>query len=622
MAHLGGIVEMNPDNFNPDTFLRELSRPNIGPENLQIARKKVQKLCDETNAELKKNVYKNYASFIEAAKEIAFLKSEMSKLAKLLAEEQNLLCSLQELSICGDKQHSGTGTTERQDSMKTSDGRRLSMKSESDGPSFDKLGTSIFVETELLEEECEQDSEMVPLWLTELSEDLDVCIAQRAFEDAVELVHKFNDHFTLYPKLVDDPSQAELRSRINAKIEDLIKAVSKELETVPDQPVQSGPRAARRAVNLLLRLGRSSSATELFLVQRGAILRYCLMQQKKEGATFQYIERMSTVFFSNVQESCKEFQRAFGLNSGGSSFASLSGTLSSADSLSLNNGTEKASVFSPSMAMACLVSWVKKKLKHFLDSFCVHVFTTQVPASVASDCVALVYQHCRKLRAAVHFDLVFYCDQRLRNGIERIINETREKLLEAIRHRCGNDRWLPQNFSNKPAVTKFLEEMKESGFPLHPYVYDECKISLTSNTTSFAKSYYNSLRDLVKLSTPLTHKLVITAIVAPLEAHFQHIEKALRDNNLRSQRNTIALAAAYLGETLLPKSIEYCRDKLGSTPEELVAIRNKYAQLKIEPSEPVRTHRTPTHSDRHKRSPQRSGPLRETKTTFSTTTYL
>lgn len=606
------------------TVLHELTKPSVGLEGLQQARERVQQLSDETNGQLKKNVYKNYALFIETAKEIAFLKSEMYSLSNLLSQEQNLLTSLLELSICEDK-HLTSNSGEGRDNIKDAN-RKLSIKSPLDGdvaPTFDKLNVSIFEETDLLEEEEETDSEMIPMWLTELSEDLDVCIAQRAFEDAVNLVNKFNDHYALYPKLCDNPSQIELKGKINAKIENLIDAIAKELEIVKERPMQSGPRAARRAVNLLLRLGRSSLATDLFLNQRSAILRYCLMQQKKEGATLPYIKRMSAVFFTNVQESCKEFQRAFGLLNWGNNSLSLLGTTSSAESLSLNNVHEKVNGFSPSLAMACLVSWVKNKMKHFLDMFTVHVFTAQVPSTVASECVSLVYQQCKKLRSSVHIDLIFYCDQRLKSGIERIINESRDKLLEGIKQRCNNDRWNPQNFGNKASLIKFLEDMKDAGFSLNSYSYDECKLSLTSNTTSFVKSYFLCLCDLVKLSTPLTHKLVINALVAPMKAHLRHIERSLKDDKLRSQQKIIATSAAYILDNLLPMSIDHCKSKFGAAPEELLSLSSEYAELKIElPNEPVRPHRTSS-SDRQKSSTlQRTrGPSRERKT-YSTTTYL
>uniref|UniRef100_T1K2K1 Exocyst component Exo84 C-terminal domain-containing protein n=1 Tax=Tetranychus urticae TaxID=32264 RepID=T1K2K1_TETUR len=478
-----------------------LTKPSVGVEGLQQAREKVKNLCEETNALLKKNVYKNYQLFIETSKEISFLKSEMSSLSQLINEEQNLISSLQEMSICGDRQGPLSSSMDKKDlTINNMDDRRLSGTTGKPGTpgrmgssftsdtsnSFDKIDQCMspigvnFGESEMLEEECQSDSEM-------------------------------HQH---------DPSQADLKNKINGQIEDLIKAVSKELEIVPDRPMQNGPRAARRAVNLLIRLGRSSMATELFLAQRSAILRYCLMQQKKEGATLPYIERMSTVFFTNIQESCREFQRAFGL----ANTTSGTGTLSSADSISLNNMNDKMSGFSLSLAMACLVSWVKKKLKHYLDSFCGHVFTTQVPPSIASECIAIVNHQCKKLRSNVHIDLVFYCDQRLRPGIEKIINESRDKLMEAIKHRCSNDKWFPQNFGNKAAMTKFLEEMKECNLNVQNFVYDECRLSLTSNTTSFAKSYLHCLRDLVKLSTLFTHKLMVNALVTPFKAHMRNID--------------------------------------------------------------------------------------------------
>jgi hypothetical protein len=42
------------------------------------------------------------------------------------------------------------------------------------------------------------------------------------------------------------------------------------------QKLQGGPRAARRAVQLLVKLGRSTNACELFLQHRAAILNAAL----------------------------------------------------------------------------------------------------------------------------------------------------------------------------------------------------------------------------------------------------------------------------------------------------------------------------------------------------------
>lgn len=89
--------------YSPQRFVRELTKPTVGVDGLLTARKAVQNLADETNAQLKKNVYKNYILFIDTAKEISYLKSEMYQLSHMLTEQQTLLSSLMDISIGGDR---------------------------------------------------------------------------------------------------------------------------------------------------------------------------------------------------------------------------------------------------------------------------------------------------------------------------------------------------------------------------------------------------------------------------------------------------------------------------------------------------------------------------------------
>lgn len=71
--------------------VRELSQECVGGEELQQQRKVIQSLSESTNILLKKNVYKNYMQFIETAKEITNLESEMYQLSHLLSEQKSLL---------------------------------------------------------------------------------------------------------------------------------------------------------------------------------------------------------------------------------------------------------------------------------------------------------------------------------------------------------------------------------------------------------------------------------------------------------------------------------------------------------------------------------------------------
>ena len=61
---------------------------------------------------------------------------------------------------------------------------------------------------------------------------------------------------------------------LEARIQHLIEVLSRELS--PEKSFQGGPKAARNAVQLLCRLGRSAEAVDLFLKHREAILQASL----------------------------------------------------------------------------------------------------------------------------------------------------------------------------------------------------------------------------------------------------------------------------------------------------------------------------------------------------------
>ena len=54
-------------------------------------------ISSETKTELKQNVYRNHTKFIETAKEVSSLESEVYQLHSLLADEKQLLNTVKEL---------------------------------------------------------------------------------------------------------------------------------------------------------------------------------------------------------------------------------------------------------------------------------------------------------------------------------------------------------------------------------------------------------------------------------------------------------------------------------------------------------------------------------------------
>uniref|UniRef100_T1GQ34 Exocyst component Exo84 C-terminal domain-containing protein n=1 Tax=Megaselia scalaris TaxID=36166 RepID=T1GQ34_MEGSC len=89
-------VEFDKSDFKIEKYINKLVQEAVGGTEIEQRKKKIQELSDLTSASLKKHVYANYAQFIETAKEISHLESEMYQLSHILFEQRNLLSSLRE----------------------------------------------------------------------------------------------------------------------------------------------------------------------------------------------------------------------------------------------------------------------------------------------------------------------------------------------------------------------------------------------------------------------------------------------------------------------------------------------------------------------------------------------
>lgn len=463
--------QLESPNFDPQDYVKLLSQHSDGDRDLQEHRQKIQNLADETAQNLKKNVYKNYRQFIETAKEISYLESEMYQLSHILTEQKGIMESITQALLSTDKdetskemqaafpketeevkQRTLTSLLEKVEGGKNimdTPGRHLVYNGDlvefdvdnmspiqkvhaflmndcllianwlpnrrgtvkykynalydlesfavvnvKDNPPmkdmfkilmcpdsriFQAENSKIKKEwLEILDEtkknkvtkdrhkkeeepptsparpevstnpfDVEDDEpagaeEHVDLsldWIQELPEDLDVCIALRDFEGAVDLLDKLKEY------LKDQPVTQrvkELRLKVDERVRQLTEVLVFELS--PDRSLRGGPKATRRAVSQLIRLGmqhkshdeptliclhfllklflkwvftgQSTKACKLFLKNRAVAVQTAIRQLRIEGATLLYIHKLCNIFFTSVMETAKEFEMNFAGNTG------------------------------------------------------------------------------------------------------------------------------------------------------------------------------------------------------------------------------------------------------------------------------------------------------------------
>lgn len=97
-----------------------------------------------------------------------------------------------------------------------------------------------------------------------MPEDLDVFVAQRHFEDALNLLNRAREYITQHVTKAEyqDAVLSEIQRKVEMRHTALTETLMRELEVDPDKSLQGGLRAARRAVRLLNQLGRSTPVSK------------------------------------------------------------------------------------------------------------------------------------------------------------------------------------------------------------------------------------------------------------------------------------------------------------------------------------------------------------------------
>ncbi|CAH1988918.1 unnamed protein product [Acanthoscelides obtectus] len=536
--------------FKADKYVKNLSQNYIGGFELQNFRKKILAISEETNNNLKKNVYQNYVQFIDTAKEISHLESEMYQLSHLLSEQKALLSTLSSTSIL---EHSTYHSIENENknpdvNQKEENKQKLATileKVEGCKEILEVPGRHLIFEGDLLEIDpventalktvhiylfndgvmvtnrnsnsrglmkyifetmydltslavvnvrdlgnvkqafkllifpdtrvfqCSSNSnkkewldkfdqtkksrltqeqqkrESVaekspsrtvsvespnsshdieevglahPEWFTESPEELDVWVAQRYFEEAVTLLQKVKDYINQSHSVLGQPDHilTDIQRKVEQRQNHLTEVLMKELEVNPDKSLQGGLRAARRAVRLLNQLGRSAQACDLFLKLCSSMLKTQCRRVKREGSITVYIRHISSVVFTNLSHMSEEFLRAF---------SDL-----------------------PSCSSAYVI-WASTELSLFISHFIKQVFMPQTPLSVITKCVVLVRTQCERLYT-YGVDLCYQLDGGLRSPLTKALRDTRDKLIDSIKLRALEDKWIPMNLHSKQQISR------------------------------------------------------------------------------------------------------------------------------------------------------------------------
>ncbi|KAE8286752.1 Exocyst complex component 8 [Larimichthys crocea] len=620
-------------NFDPQNYVKQLSQQSDGDRDLQEHRQKIQNLADETAQNLKKNVYKNYRQFIETAKEISYLESEMYQLSHILTEQKSIMESITQALLSTDKdetskemqaafpketeevkQRTLTSLLEKVEGGKNimdTPGRHLVYNGDlvefdvdnmspiqrvhaflmndclliatwlpnrrgtvkykynalydlesfavvnvkDNPPMKDMFKILMFPDSRIFQAE---NSKIKKEWLEILDEtkknkvtkdkhkkEEEVPTSPRDFEGAVDLLDKLNEY------LKDQPVTQrvkELRLKVDERVRQLTEVLVFELS--PDRSLRGGPKATRRAVSQLIRLGQSTKACELFLKNRAAAVQTAIRQLRIEGATLLYIHKLCNIFFTSLLETAKEFEMDFAGNTG---------------------------------CYSAFVVWSRSAMRMFVDAFSKQVFDSKESLSTAAECVKVAKEHCQQL-TEIGLDLTFTLQSLLVKDIKAGLLSYKDIIMEATKHRNSEEMWRRMNLMTPEALAKLKDEMRSCGMgSFEQYTGDDCWVNLSYTIVAFTKQMMNFLEEGLKLYFPELHMVLLESLREIILVAVQHVDYSLRCEQDPEKKTFIMQNATFLHDTVLPVVERRFEEGVGKPAKQLQDLRKSTRPVRVNP---------------------------------------
>ncbi|KXS17582.1 hypothetical protein M427DRAFT_54516 [Gonapodya prolifera JEL478] len=236
----------------------------------------------------------------------------------------------------------------------------------------------------------DQISMMDMRWLTELPDELDVFIALREFDEAVEQTDKAK--LIIAQVITESPRVRSLRLAVEERVTRLAGVISQELANPLSTRAQ-----VKCNIDRLLRLGLGEQAREIFLTARSSLIKHRVRQLQFDGDITQYIAELAVVVFTIIRNTCDWYTSSFKESGMASGF----------------------------------LKWVKTEIEQYAAIFRRQIFDAGQNFAVIADCLQATVEQSRTLRE-VGLDLNFMLEHLFLDDILNAIDAYGRRCYEAV----------------------------------------------------------------------------------------------------------------------------------------------------------------------------------------------
>ncbi|KAK6106541.1 Vps51/Vps67 family protein [Brugia pahangi] len=316
-------------------------------------------------------------------------------------------------------------------------------------------------------------------WLNELPAELDDCIAHRDMEHAVELIMEWKSCNT---------KEATIDAQLILRETQIVQLLSEEVRR--PGALHGGPRAIKKAINLLTILGRASQAVDLYLKKRSTVLRTTTRELTMSEEPLSYVRQLSQQFLDVISDVVKEF-------------------LMQPEHFSL------------------ILHWCSGELSVMLSLIRKHVIEVAPTMAVLAHTWRILMMHCDNL-ITVGVDLSFEVHRLLAPSLKIAIETNFSNIIESVRLRVSEERWKAYHMESESNVNRFIEEMSDMGLSVDwALSTTQCSsINITQNACHFSRVAFMLARDLAMIRSSHLRYLTDSFMVKLWSEYLNHLKSA------------------------------------------------------------------------------------------------
>ncbi|KAI8055928.1 Cullin repeat-like-containing domain protein [Syncephalis plumigaleata] len=239
--------------------------------------------------------------------------------------------------------------------------------------------------------------------MNDLSDELDVYIAHREFDDAVECVENAQQTLLIWEK------EGKELDAINDKIKERSERLSATICDDFKNPLLTRQQLQQR-IHWLLKIGYHEKARSSFLFTRTTLIRERTRQLITSNDVMLYTKNLTVMLFTLIKHSCTWYNQLF-------------------------HDTATVSEF---------MKWVQQEMDFFAEKFRRQVFFDQQPFDVIAECIKCALTECAKVMKLreIGLDISFLLEQLLVKNLgdaievyEKVCTDTLAKSLLEDRFR-------------------------------------------------------------------------------------------------------------------------------------------------------------------------------------------